>query len=146
MTSAHLTPDAARDLLEVAEGGAEWGDTIAGRAWLARSMSVFLGLLMGAFLLAAIYLFPDATALEAAAGGYAAGILIAVGAYNLGRKVITRGWLERYRRGVMISCGVFFVALALSFLVAERSPVLWVPFAVATVLPVAVLGGRRVSR
>lgn len=148
MTSAHLTPDTARDLLEVAEGGAERGDTIAGRAWLARSMSVFLGLLMGAFLLAAIYLFPDATALEAAAlsGGYAAGILIAVGAYNLGRKVVTRGWLERYRRGVMNSCGVFFVALALSFLVAERSPVLWVPLAVATVLPVAVLGGRRVSR
>ncbi|MGD8193425.1 hypothetical protein ACEXQB_002890 [Herbiconiux sp. P18] len=148
MTDTELTPHAARELIDVASTAGDRGDALAGRAWLAPAMSVFLGALMAAFLLAAIYLFPTATGLQAAAisGGYAVGILIVVTAYNLGRKVVTRGWLARYRRGVAYSSGVFFVALALSFLVEERSLLLWLPLAVITALPVAVLGTRRDAR
>jgi hypothetical protein len=132
-------------MIATAAAAGDRGDRLASRARLAPAMSVFIGCLMAAFLLAALYLFPNATAGEAAllSGGYAAGILLAVGAYNLGRKVVTRGWLDRYRRGIAISSGVFFAALALSFLVAERSPLLWLPIAVAVALPVSVLGARR---
>ncbi|WP_066039298.1 hypothetical protein [Herbiconiux solani] len=141
----HLTPSDARALIAAAESGAAQGDAISARAWLAPALSIFLGALMGAFLLAGVYLLPVATAPEAAliSAGYAAGILLVVGAYNLGRRVVTRGWVERYSKGVAISSGVFFVALALSFLVGERSLVLWVPLAIAVALPVAILGTRR---
>ena len=145
MNDSTLTPDTARDLLATAETGRGHGDSLAARSWLAPAMSVFIGLLMGAFLLASIYLFPTATGPEAAliSGGYAAGILIAVFSYNFARRVVTSGWIDRYERGLAISCVVFFVSLALSFLIDERSALLWVPLAVATVLPISYLGTKR---
>lgn len=145
MTDSEITTDTARELLAAAETGRTTGDRIVTRAWVAPAMSVFIGLLMGAFLLATIYLFPTATGVEAAiiSGGYMAGILTAVAAYNLGRRVTPTGWIDRYQRGLTISCVVFFVSLALSFLIDERSALLWVPLAVATVLPVSYLGTKR---
>lgn len=145
MNDSTLTSATARELLAAADSGQEHGDQLARRSWLAPAMSVFIGLLMGAFLLASIYLFPTATALEAAliSGGYAVGILAAVTAYNIGRRVLAIGWLDRYERGLTISCVVFFVSLALSFLIDERSALLWVPIAIATVLPVSYFGTKR---
>ena len=145
MTGSDITADTARELLAAADAGTQHGDELARRSWLAPAMSVFIGLLMGAFLLASIYLFPTATAVEAAliCGGYAAGILLAVLAYRLARRVVRSGWLDRYETGLAISCAVFFVALALSFLVSERSALLWVPLAVATVLPISYFGTKR---
>ncbi len=143
-----LTPASARELLGAAGAGREHGDALVRRAWIGPAVSVVIGLLMGAFLLAAVYLFPTATPLEAAvlSGGYALGIVAAVTAYNLGRRVTPAGWLRRYEKGLVISCGVFFVALALSFLVGERSPALWLPLAVVTALPIALAGTRRTAR
>ena len=145
MNTANLSPDAARELLAAADTGREKGESLAARAWVAAAMSVFIGLLMGAFLLASIYLFPTATGPQAAliSGGYLAGILLAVLTYNLGRRVTPTGWIDRYERGLAISCVVFFVSLALSFLIDERSAVLWISLAVATVLPVSYFGTKR---
>ena len=145
MNDTEITPETARELLTTAGSGQATGDRIATSAWVARAMSVFIGLLMGAFLLASIYLFPTASGLEAAliSGGYLAGILVAVAAYNLGRRVTPTGWIDRYERGLAISCTVFFVSLALSFLVDERSALLWIPLTVATVLPVSYYGTKR---
>jgi len=145
MNDSDLAADTARGLLAVADSGHATGDRIAGRAWVAPTMSVFIGLLMGVFLLASIYVFPTATGLQAAliSGGYLAGILVAVAAYNLGRRVTPSGWIDRYERGLAISCVVFFVSLALSFLIDERSALLWVPLAVATVLPISYYGTKR---
>ncbi|BDZ49503.1 hypothetical protein GCM10025867_17440 [Frondihabitans sucicola] len=148
MTDADLTPDAARDLLTVADAARERGDDISRRALLGPAMSAFIGLLLGAFLLASIYLFPTATPLQGLliSGGYAVGILASVTAYNVGRRATPTGWLQRYQKGLALSCGVFAVALALSFLVEERSAALWVPLAVATALPIAILGSTRARR
>ena len=145
MNDSRLTTDTARELIAAADAGQEHGDQLARRSWLAPSMSVFIGLLMGAFLLASIYLFPTATGLQAAliSGGYMAGILLAVATYNLGRRVVTIGWIDRYERGLTISCVVFFVSLAFSFLVDERSALLWVPLAISTVLPISYFGTKR---
>ena len=46
----------------------------------------------------------------------------------------------------MITMGIFFVALALSFLVETRSPLLWVPLAVAAAIPVGVYGSMKAER
>ena len=46
----------------------------------------------------------------------------------------------------VVTMGIFFVALALSFLVSERSPVLWIPLAVAAAIPVSVYGSQKVTR
>jgi hypothetical protein len=145
MTRYEITPDTARELLAAAEPGREHGDSLAGRSWLGPVLSVFIGLIMGGFLLASVYLAPTATAGEwlLVVGGYIAGIVAAVLAYNMGRKVTSTGWLDRYQKGLAISCAVFFVALALSFLTAERSLILWVPLAIGTIIPIAVLGTRR---
>jgi hypothetical protein len=148
MAEYDVAPDTARELLIAAEAGREHGDTIAGRSWLGPVLSVFIGVLMGGFLLASVYLAPTATAgvWLLVVAGYVAGILISVFAYNVKRKVTSIGWLKRYQKGLAISCGVFFVALSVSFLVAERSPILWVPLAIATVIPIAVFGMKRPAR
>jgi hypothetical protein len=148
MASTDLSADAARELIAAAEGGRERGDALSKNTWLGPVLSVFIGLLMGAFLMASIYLLPVATPLEAAiiSGSYLAGILLAVGVYNLGRKVTARGWIDRYQMGLAISCGIFFVAVALSFLISERSLLLWAPLSVATVLPIAIFGTKRPAR
>lgn len=145
MTNADLTPAAAREILTVASNVSKQGDAIGKRAWLGPALSVFIGLLIGAFLMASIYLLPTATGLQAflISAGYAAGIGISVIAYNLGRKVTLTGWVKRYQKGLSISCVVFFVSLAVSFLVAERTLWLWVPLAVATVLPISILGTKK---
>lgn len=148
MTDTNISPELARELIATANEAEERGREISSRSWLAPVLSVFIGALMGAFLIASVYFLPDATAVEAAwiSGAYVAGILLAVTAYNLGRKVVTRGWLDRYQKGIAASSAVFFVALALSFLVEERSLALWLPLAIAAALPVTILGAKQGAR
>lgn len=111
-------------------------------------LSIALGILVGAFLLAAIYLFPTATGLEAflISVGYIVGIIVVTTVYNVFRRLTPIGWNDRYQRGLLITMGIFFVALALSFLTTERSALLWVPLAVAAVIPVSVYGSRKAAR
>jgi hypothetical protein len=145
MTNVNLTPDTARELLAIAGNASKQGDALSKGAWIGPALSVFIGLLMGAFLMASIYLLPTATGLQALliSAGYAAGIGISVTAYNLSRKVTPTGWVKQYQKGLSISCVVFFLSLALSFLIDERTPWLWVPLAIATVLPISILGSQR---
>jgi hypothetical protein len=144
MNDHDLSPEAAGELLEIARRARARGSDLNRGAWLAPAVSLFIALLMGAFLLASVYLLPTATGPEALliSGGYTVGILVSVTAYNFGRRVTPTGWMKRYQRGLMYSFAVFAVSLALSFLVGERTPWLWVPLSIATALPLAVLGTR----
>jgi hypothetical protein len=142
----NLSHDEAKALLTAETEGRQHGDTLVGTSIIGPAASVLIGLLMSAFLLAALYLFPTATMGEflLIVGGYCAGIGVAVTAYNLGRRSTPRGWLQRYQKGLAISCAVFAGVLALSFLVSERTPFLWVPLAIAIALPISILGTKRV--
>jgi len=143
-----ISASEATALLGTADDAIRRGSTISDRWWLGSVLSIALGVLVGVFLLASVYLLPTATGQEALiiSLAYAAGIVIVTTVYNLFRRLTPVGWNDRYRRGLMITMGIFFVALALSFLVSERSPVLWVPLAVAAAIPVSVYGSRKVAR
>jgi hypothetical protein len=135
----------AQRLIEVAHTGTAVGDAVSRRSRLGAVLSCGIAALVAAMLLAGVYVLPVASGPVALAvsTGYLAGILIAVTIYNVFRSVTPRGWIRRYSLGRMISMGVFFVALALSFLTDTRSPFLWVPLAIASALPLAVLGSKR---
>ena len=143
-----ISPSEATALLGTADDAIRRGSTASDRWWLGSVLSIALGILVGVFLLASVYLLPTATGQEALiiSLSYAAGIIIVTTVYNLFRRLTPIGWNDRYRRGLMITMGIFFVALALSFLVSERSPVLWVPLAVAAVIPVSVYGSLKAAR
>ncbi|ARJ06601.1 hypothetical protein B5808_16250 [Cnuibacter physcomitrellae] len=144
----HMTPDTARELLATAEDAADRGAAASRGAWIGAATSVAIGLLLAGFLLASVFLFPTADGPTAAliVGVYAVGIVLATTVYNLGRKLTPAGWIRRYSIGLASSMGVFAIALALSFLVDERSLWLWVPLAVLTAAPLAVLGSIRGNR
>jgi hypothetical protein len=146
-TGTNLTPEQARDLLTTADVGIDRGISTAVRSRLGAGLSIGIGALVAAFFIAAVYVLPYATWQVAllVSGGYAAGILVAVTVYNRYRRVTPVGWVARYQRGLAVSMAVFFVALALFFLVGEASPWLWVPLAVAAGLPVAINGSRKVA-
>ena len=149
MTNSHdLSPGDAASLLNTADAAIDRGNTVSRRWWLGSVLSISLGVLVSVFLLASVYLFPMATGQEALimSLSYAAGIIIVTTVYNVFRRLTPMGWNERYRRGLMVTMGIFFVALALSFLVSERSPLLWIPLAVAAAIPVSVYGSKKVTR
>jgi hypothetical protein len=148
MSNTELTAATARELLDAADSGRHHGDALSSRSILGPALSVFIGLIMGGFLMAAVYVLPTATPLEAllVVVGYSLGIALSVVVYNLGRRITPIGWMDRYQKGLAISCGVFFTALALSFLIGERSLFLWIPLAIATVIPIAFLGTKRQAR
>jgi hypothetical protein len=143
-----LSPAEAADLLGAADAATERGDAVGRRARLGTALSVAIGCLVGAFLLAGVYVLPNTTWQGAAAvsGAYLVGIVASTTLYTVFRRVTPTGWLRRFHRGLTVTVGVFLVALALSFLVPERSLLLWIPLAVLAALPVTILGGRRVSR
>ncbi|WP_213816413.1 hypothetical protein [Glaciihabitans sp. dw_435] len=143
-----ITPDAARALLATADTSGERGRSAGDRSRIGAVLSIALGALVSVFFLASVYVLPVATwqvALVVSAG-YVVGIVAIVTIYNVFRRVSPTGWIDRYNRGLAVSLGIFFVGLALSLLITERSPVLWVPLALASGLPVAINGSRRASR
>jgi hypothetical protein len=146
--SDHITPDTARDLLAAAGDAARRGDSAGRASWIGAATSITIGVLVAGFLLASVYLFPTANAGTAAliVGVYAVGIILAVTVYNVGRRLTPAGWMRRYSLGLACTMGVFACALALSFLIDERSLWLWAPLALATALPLAVLGSIRTAR
>jgi chromate transport protein ChrA len=148
VTKLPISSNDAATLLGAADDAFHRGVTVSDRWWLGSVLSIALGILVGAFLLAAIYLFPTATGLEAflISVGYIVGIIVVTTVYNVFRRLTPIGWNDRYQRGLLITMGIFFVALALSFLTTERSALLWVPLAVAAVIPVSVYGSRKAAR
>jgi hypothetical protein len=148
MTNVDLTPTTAQQLLDTAYTAEKKTDSVIQRAWISSAASIFIGLLMGAFLLASVYALPNGSGLQALliSAGYVAGIIIATTTYNLGRTLTRIGWVQQYQKGLAISCGVFFVALAASFITDQRSLWLWMPLAVITVLPVSYFGAKKVVR
>jgi hypothetical protein len=148
VTNSHISSSDAAALLGTADDAIRRGETASDRWWLGSVLSIALGIFVGAFFLAAIYLFPTATGLEAffLSLGYTVGIVVVTTVYNVFRRLTPIGWNVRYRRGLMITMGIFFVALALSFLVETRSPLLWVPLAVAAAIPVGVYGSMKAER
>jgi len=149
MTNSHdLSPGDAASLLNAADAAIDRGNTVSRRWRLGSVLSISLGVLVGVFLLASVYLLPTATGQGAIviSLAYALGIAIVTTVYNVFRRLTPIGWNDRYRRGLMITMGIFFVALALSFLVSERSPLLWIPLAVAAAIPVSVYGSQKVTR
>lgn len=144
----HMTPDTARELLATAEDAADRGSAASRESWIGAATSIAIAVLLAGFLLASVLVFPTADGLTAALiiGVYAVGIVLATTVYNVGRKLTPAGWMRRYSIGLASSMGVFAIALALSFLVDERSLWLWVPLAVLTAAPLAILGSIRGTR
>ena len=147
---SHPTDSAtARQLLDAAGTGEQSGVRMSesGR----RSLLIFstvLGLCVSLFLLGVVYVFPtgELVPIILVSLGYAAGVLISVTMFNTLRKSSSRGWQRRYITGLSISMSLFFIGVALTFLVTITTPLFWVPFAVLVAVPLvvsALVGGRR---
>lgn len=147
-THEQLTTDQAKLLLDTADAASATGESVGEKAWIGPALSIFLGVLVGLFLLAGVYVLPVASGPVALAVSvaYAVGVLLSVTIFNLYRRATPAGWIKRYQRGLFITMAVFFVALAMSFLIDERSPFLWVPLAIATALPLSIIGSTKATR
>jgi len=139
----------ARELLDAAGTGDQSGSRISesGR----RTNVVFstvLGLVIALFLLGVVYVYPtdDLVPIILVTVGYAIGILASVLIFNRVRRSASLGWQRRYVTGLSISMSLFFIGVALTFLVTITTPLFWVPFAVLVTVPLivsAVIGNRR---
>jgi len=136
------TPDDATEaqrLLDAAATADAGGMRAAsGSRRVETALSVAIGLLLGSFLIGVVYVFPtdNVALIIGVSAAYAVGIWASVFVYSIVRRASTPGWAKRYTTGVFISTAIFFVGVALTFVVPTGNPVLWVPLAVAAAVPV----------
>lgn len=147
-TRTEPTRTEAQQLLDAAERGAVQADAVTGRSRIGGITGIGIGVLVGAFLLAGVFVLPVATLPVAlvVSGAYALGIVAFTTAYNAVRRVVPAGWVRRFHLGLVITMAVFAIGLALSFLTPERSLLLWIPLALACALPIAILATVRAAR
>ena len=104
--------------------------------------SIATGILLGAFLLAAVYIYPGGsvrvnvatTVAFVALVGAAAAVFLKV------RTAIPAGWGNRFAAGLGGTMAFYSSALVFALASGQTSSLVWVPVAIAVALPVAVLG------
>jgi len=104
--------------------------------------SIATGVLLGAFLLAAVYIYPGGsvrvnvatTIAFVALLGAAAAIFLKV------RTAIPAGWGNRFAAGLGGTMAFYSSALVFALASGQTSSLIWVPVVIAVALPVAVLG------
>ena len=139
-TSSPLNP---RELLDAATAADSSGAAIARRGSRAiATMSTAIAVLVALFLLAVVYIFPtdNLPLIVASVVAYGIGILASVMIYNRLRVSSGPGATHRYMVGLALTMGLFFVGVALTFLIDLTTPLLWVPFAVVVAVPLIVTG------
>ena len=133
----------ARELLDAATAADSSGARIARRGSTAiATMSIAIAVLVALFLLAVVYIFPteNIPLIIASVSLYAIGIFASVTVYNRLRVSTGPGATHRYIVGLAWTMVLFFVGVALTFLIDLTTPLLWVPFSIVVAVPLAVTG------
>lgn len=139
----------ARQLLDAAGTGEQSGARISESGRRTNIIfSTVLGLVIGLFLLGVVYVYPtdQPVPIILVTVGYAIGLFTSIMIYNRVRRSASLGWQRRYITGLSISMSLFFIGVALTFLVTITTPLFWVPYAVVVAVPLtlsAVIGDRR---
>lgn len=145
-TSRPLNP---RELLDAATAADSSGAAIARRGNRAiAAVSIAIAVIVALFLLAVVYIFPTDN-LPLIVGSvvlYTIGVFASVMTYNRVRVASGQGATNRYMVGLSITMGLFFVGVALTFLVDLTTPLLWVPFALVVAVPLVVTGVKEARR
>lgn len=135
--------DAARDQLDAAASGSRDGEVLSRTAErMGGAYASIIGVLIGAFLLGVVYVFPTRIPwlVILVIIAYGGGIGVAASWYRRGRRATGRGWARRYRIGFMVSIVLYAVGIGVSVATESHDPWFWIPYAVATALPLIVAG------
>lgn len=148
-TPMDLSDSTARDLLAAAERGDGDGTKLARTTTRAGSLySISIGVLVAAFLLATVYVFPSANLawIIAAVVIYALAILASVFVYSRVRTGAPAGWNKRYSIGFAITMVLYLGGVVFATAAGWTSPLFWIMYAILVALPVSVAGSMRSSR
>lgn len=143
------SPDEARTLLGAAETGDRAGASVSrSTVGLERVFAAVIGVCVSLFLLSVVYLYPlgNQGLTVAVTVLYGAGITVAIVAFARLRRGASAGWNRRYVVGFISTMVLYVGGVVIFSLTALTIPVLWVPYAIATALPVIVaslVGTRR---
>ena len=133
----------ARELLDAANAADSSGARLARRGSAAiATMSISIAVLVALFLLSVVYIFPTGNIplITASVSLYAIGIFASVTVYNRLRVSTGPGATHRYIVGLAWTMSLFFVGVALTFLIDLTTPLLWIPFAIVVAVPLSVTG------
>ncbi|MEO8094145.1 MAG: hypothetical protein ABI632_04335 [Pseudolysinimonas sp.] len=129
----------AQILLGAAQSGAEAGSSVSrSTAGAERAFAVAVGVCISLFLLSVVYLYPLGNAVLTVAVTllYAAGLAAAIVVFARLRRGASAGWNRRYMIGFLATMVLYTGGVLIFSTTALTSPVLWVPYAIATAVPV----------
>ena len=145
----NLSDSTARDLLAAAERGDDDGLKLARSTNRASSLySISIGVLVAAFQLATVYIFPSANLvwIFGSVAVYALAILAAVFVYSRVRTGAPAGWNRRYAIGFSVTMALYLGGVVLATAAGWTSSLFWVMYAILVALPVSVAGSMRTKR
>ena len=139
----------ARDQLSAAALGGSAGAVISQTAGqTARVFASVIGILIAAYLLVVLYVYPTRIpwliALTTAA--YFVGIAAAVLWFQRRRQASTRGWNMHYLVGLALSITLYCAGIFMFGIVDFHALWFWLPYAGVTALPLVVAGTWRGNR
>lgn len=136
MNATVTTPSLSDNAADRASRGASAGFSIA------------TGTLVGAFLLAAVYIYPEGSTRVniATTVAFVALVVASAAVFLKVRTTIPKGWGARFAAGLGGTMAFYSSALVFALASEVTSPAIWIPVAVAVALPVAILGSIAAKR
>ena len=141
-----VSDSSARDLLAAAERADSEGARLDRAATRASSLySIAVGVLVAAFLLISVYVFPlEVLALTIGLTvGYLIALVVAVVLYSRLRVGAPAGWGKRYYIGFSITIALYVAGIFIATSAGWTSPLFWVAYAILVALPVSIAGSRK---
>ena len=148
-TPMNLSDANARELIEAAERGNTDGVRLDRSTARASSLfAIAVGLLVAAFLLVTVYVFPLANLFWVIASVviYALALVAAVYVYARVRKGAPAGWGKRYSIGFAVTMVLYLGGVFIATGLGWTSPLFWIMYAALVAMPVAVFGSVRFGR
>ena len=148
-TNNEPSGNSVHDQLRAAELGGGGGAGISRSAdRIGGVYGIAIGLLVAAFLLVVIYVYPARILWLSVSVtiAFSAGIIIAIILYQRLRRASSRGWTRRYSTGVALTMMFYAVGNALAGSIDPREFWFWLPYAVLTALPVVIGSWPRRAR
>ena len=114
----------------------------------ASTFTTAIGLLVGSFLLVVVYVYPSRMLwlTLSVTAAYGVGITVASVWFQRARRAAERGWGRRYTVGVLTTMAFYTVGVMIAGVPELQTPAFWVPYAIATAVPVVIAGLLRGAR
>lgn len=141
--------NSAREQLRAAAFGGSAGAVISQTAGqTARAFTSAIGILIAAFLLVVVYVYPTRNPwlIVITTAAYGIGTAAAIFWFQRRRQASTHGWNIRYLVGLALSMTFYCAGVIVSGRVDLHTPWFWLPYAVVTALPLVVAGFKQGAR